>query len=82
MYCLQIYKRDLSDNLKLRNTKSEIEKCEKDDAEINEKLSGINREVLSEKESLISQQTKLFREKANTDGSLNEMRVKITYKYT
>lgn len=75
MYYSQIYKRDLTDNLKLRNTKCEIEKCGKDDAEINEKLNGINREMLSEKEPLITQQTKLFREKANNEGKLNEMKV-------
>lgn len=65
------------DNLKLRNTKTEIEKSQKEDTEINEKLNGINREMLTEKEPLITQQTKLFREKANIEGSLSEMRVTI-----
>ncbi|KOB65036.1 DNA repair protein RAD50, partial [Operophtera brumata] len=63
------------DELKDELSKQEIEKCEKEDVEINEKLSGINREMLTEKEPLITQHTKLFREKANVEGSLNEMKV-------
>lgn len=72
---LQIYKRDLDDNLQLRKAQTEIENYEKEDAELNEKLNGINREELNEKQSLISQQTKLFREKATLEGRLSELKV-------
>ncbi|XP_049873545.1 DNA repair protein RAD50 [Pectinophora gossypiella] len=64
----EIYKRDLEDNLKLRKAQTEIENCAKEEAEINEKLSGVNTEMLEEKGPLITQQTKLFREKAQNEG--------------
>ncbi|XP_038209625.1 DNA repair protein RAD50 [Zerene cesonia] len=70
----EIYKRNLDDNLKLRKAQTEIETCEKDLADINEKLSGVNTEMLSQKEELISKQTKIFREKAQTEGMLGEMK--------
>ncbi|KAG6456966.1 hypothetical protein O3G_MSEX010045 [Manduca sexta] len=73
----EIYKRDLEDNLKLRNAQTDIENCEKEDAEINEKLNGLNRDELTEKESLISQQTKIFREKAQTEGMLSELKERL-----
>lgn len=80
LFYLQIYKRNLEDNLKLRKAQTEIEKCEKELVEINEKLSGINTESIAEKESLISEQTKLFREKAQTEGQLGELKVIKSYK--
>ncbi|KAJ0176692.1 hypothetical protein K1T71_007871 [Dendrolimus kikuchii] len=74
-----INKRDLCDNLDLRKAQTEIENCEKEDAELNEKLSGINRDSLSEKESLIGQQDKLIREKENLNGRLKELNLSLKH---
>ncbi|CAH2096295.1 unnamed protein product [Euphydryas editha] len=73
----EIYKRNLEDNLKLRTAQKEIETCEKELADINEKLSGVNVEMISEKEPLIIQQTKIFREKAQTEGKLGELKERL-----
>ncbi|XP_026327377.1 DNA repair protein RAD50 isoform X2 [Hyposmocoma kahamanoa] len=73
-----IYKRDLEDNYKLRKAQTEIENCAKDEAELNEKLAGVNMEMLSEKEELISKQTKIFREKSEIQGLLKELHVRLT----
>lgn len=73
----EINKRDLTDNLDLRKAQTEIENCEKEDAELNEKLSGINRDSLTEKESLIGQQDKLIREKENLNGRLKELHLSL-----
>lgn len=70
----------MEDNLKLRTAQKEIETCEKELTDINEKLSGVNVEMISEKEPLIIQQTKIFREKAQTEGKLGELKVCIYYK--
>lgn len=67
--------------MKLRDTHKEIEKFQKDESEVNEKLNGINRDQLSEKEALITQQTKLFREKAQTEGGLDELKVSPNIQY-
>lgn len=71
----QIYKRDLEDNLKLRNAQKECENCAKDLTEVEEKLSGVDVEMIKEKEPLIQQQTQLFKEKAETEGRLKELKV-------
>lgn len=71
----QIYKRNLEDNLKLRKAQKEIETCEKDLAVISEKLSGVNTDMISEKGPLITEQTQIFREKAQTEGQLSELKV-------
>ncbi|XP_047503353.1 DNA repair protein RAD50 [Pieris napi] len=73
----EIYKRNLEDNLKLRKAQAEIETSEKELAEVNEKLSGVNTETLSEKEELISKQTKIFREKAQNEGKLGELKERL-----
>ncbi|XP_059049684.1 DNA repair protein RAD50 [Achroia grisella] len=73
----EIYKRDLDDNSKLRKTQEDIENCHKDEVKNNERMSGVNMDSLSEKEALISKQTKLFREKAHLEGSLNEQQVRL-----
>ncbi|KAI5644327.1 rad50 zinc hook motif domain-containing protein [Phthorimaea operculella] len=69
----EINKRDLEDNLKLRKAQTEIESCAKEEAEVNEKLSGVNADMLQEKEPLIQQQTTLFREKAQLEGRVKQM---------
>lgn len=74
----QIYKRELDDNLKLRDVQKETTECEKEEAEIKEKLSTINRDVLNEKNSLSVQYNKLSSEKFKTDGILNELQVIFT----
>lgn len=61
--------------MKLRKAQSEIEHCLKEEIENNEKMSGANMEMLTEKPALITQQTKLFREKAQTEGQLGELKV-------
>ncbi|XP_046965547.1 DNA repair protein RAD50 [Vanessa cardui] len=73
----EIYKRNLEDNLKLRTAQKEIETCEKDLADIKEKLSGVNVDMISEKEPLIIKQTKIFREKAQTEGKLDELKERL-----
>ncbi|XP_045773017.1 DNA repair protein RAD50 [Maniola jurtina] len=73
----EIYKRNLEDNLKLRKAQAEIEKCEKELVEINEKLSGVNMEMIAEKEPLITKQTMIFREKAQNEGKLNELKERL-----
>lgn len=65
----------MEDNYKLRKAQTEIENCAKDEAELNEKLAGVNMEMLSEKEELISKQTKIFREKSEIQGLLKELHV-------
>lgn len=66
----------MEDNNKLRKAQTEIENCAKDEAELNEKLAGVNMEMLGEKEELISKQTKIFREKSEIQGLLKELHVK------
>lgn len=66
----------MEDNDKLRKAQTQIENCAKDEAELNEKLSGVNMEMLGEKEELISKQTKIFREKSEIQGLLKELHVK------
>ncbi|XP_050682085.1 DNA repair protein RAD50 [Leptidea sinapis] len=70
----EIYKRNLEDNMKLRKAQAEVESCEKELAEVNDKLSGVDTGMLCQKEELISNQTKIFREKAQTEGKLSELK--------
>ncbi|XP_061383704.1 DNA repair protein RAD50 [Danaus plexippus] len=70
----EIYKRTLEDNIKLRKAETEIETCNKELVEINDKLKGVNTDMISEKEPLIMKQTKIFREKAQTEGQLEELK--------
>lgn len=65
----------MDDNLKLRSAQSEIAACEKELNEINEKMSGVNMNMISEKGPLINKHTQLLREKATTEGELNEIKV-------
>lgn len=66
----------MEDNDKLKKALTEIEKCAKDEAELNEKLAGVNMDMLGEKEELITKQTKIFREKSEIQGLLKELHVK------
>ncbi|XP_073943978.1 LOW QUALITY PROTEIN: DNA repair protein RAD50-like [Choristoneura fumiferana] len=75
----EIYERDLDDNLKLRSAQSEIAACEKELNEINEKMSGVNMNMISEKGPLINKHTQLLREKATTEGELNEIKKRLQY---
>ncbi|XP_048478309.1 DNA repair protein RAD50 isoform X2 [Plutella xylostella] len=75
----EIYKRDLEDNLKLRNAQKECENCAKDLTEVEEKLSGVDVEMIKEKEPLIQQQTQLFKEKAETEGRLKELKENLKH---
>ncbi|KAI8436710.1 hypothetical protein MSG28_010194 [Choristoneura fumiferana] len=75
----EIYERDLDDNLKLRSAQSEIAACEKELTEINEKMSGVNMNMISEKGPLINKHTQLLREKATTEGELNEIKKRLQY---
>lgn len=70
----EVYKRDLDDNLCLRKAQTDITNWQKQDDELNEKLNGINKEELNEKESLIIKQTKLFQQKAECTGALSELK--------
>ncbi|KAJ8731456.1 hypothetical protein PYW07_004620 [Mythimna separata] len=69
----QIYKRELDDNLRLRDVQKETTECEKEESEIKEKLSTINRDVLNEKSALSTQYNELCSEKSKTEGILNEL---------
>ncbi|XP_063536306.1 DNA repair protein RAD50-like isoform X2 [Cydia strobilella] len=73
----EIYKRDLDDNLKLRKAQTEIASCDKELAEINEKMSGVNVDMISEKGPLINKHTQLLREKAVTEGELIEIKKRL-----
>ncbi|XP_053609977.1 DNA repair protein RAD50 [Plodia interpunctella] len=72
-----IYKNDLDKNSKLRKAQEEIEKCKVAQQKNDENMSGLNREMLSEKEPLITQQTKIFREKAQTEGKLGQLNITL-----
>lgn len=69
----KLHKRELDDNLKLRETQDDIANCEKDEVEINEKLSTVNREILTEKDSLVTSQKKLNVQKSEIDGELRTL---------
>ena len=71
----QIYKRELDDNLSLRELQKELAENEKEEADIKEKLSNINRDVLKEKDPLSIQHRKLSNEKFKTEGILDELQV-------
>ncbi|CAH0398401.1 unnamed protein product [Chilo suppressalis] len=71
------YKRDLGDNLKLKKIEIEIEKLLKEEETNNEKMNGVNKDMISEKPALITLQTKKFREKANIEGSLSELQDRL-----
>ncbi|KAF9823097.1 hypothetical protein SFRURICE_018250 [Spodoptera frugiperda] len=73
----KIYKRELDDNLKLREVQKETQDCEKDEADIKEKLSTINRDVLKEKNTLADKHRKLCSEKFKTDGILDELQTTL-----
>ncbi|KAM3965158.1 DNA repair protein rad50 [Aphomia sociella] len=73
----EINKRDLQDNLNMRKAQEEIENCHKEEIKNNEKMNGVNTDSLSEKESLITKQTKLFREKAQMEGSLSQLQTRL-----
>ncbi|XP_063825503.1 DNA repair protein RAD50 [Ostrinia nubilalis] len=73
----EIYKRDLEDNMKMRKAQTEIENLLKEETENNEKMNGANMEMLTEKPALITQQTKLFREKAQNEGVLSELKDRL-----
>lgn len=68
--------------MKLRKAQADIENCLKEEAENNEKMNGVNMDMLEEKPALITQQTKLFREKAHTEGELSQLKVNISTVYT
>ncbi|KPJ15214.1 DNA repair protein RAD50 [Papilio machaon] len=65
-----IYKRNLEDNLKLRKAQTEIANSESELAALNEKLSGVNMDMISEKEPLMAKHEDLFKEKLQTEGLL------------
>ncbi|CAK1580166.1 unnamed protein product [Parnassius mnemosyne] len=65
-----IYKRNLEDNLKLRKAQTEIANCEKELAALNEKLSGVNMEMIAEKEPLMAKHEEIFKDKLQTEGLL------------
>ncbi|CAH0691791.1 unnamed protein product [Spodoptera exigua] len=73
----KIYKRELDDNLKLREVQKESQDYEKEEAEIKEKLSTMNRDVLKEKNSLMENYKKLCSEKFKTDGILDELQTTL-----
>lgn len=63
--------------MKLRKAQTDIETCLREEAENNEKMNGVNMDMLEEKPALITQQTKIFREKAQTEGVLSELKVSL-----
>ncbi|CAH2048564.1 unnamed protein product, partial [Iphiclides podalirius] len=65
-----IYKRNLEDNLNLRKAQNEIANCEKEMAALNEKMSGVNMDMIAEKEPLMSKHDEVFKEKLQTEGLL------------
>ncbi|XP_026734209.1 DNA repair protein RAD50 [Trichoplusia ni] len=69
----KIYKRELDDTVRLREVQKNIADFKKEEAVINEKLSTLNRDDLSEKDSLLVKHRKLSNEKAKTDGILDEL---------
>ncbi|CAG9786668.1 unnamed protein product [Diatraea saccharalis] len=73
----QIYKRDLDDNLSLRKIEAEIENLLKEEEKNNEKMNGVDRDMISEKPALITLQTKKMRERAQIEGSLSELKERL-----
>lgn len=73
-----IYKRDLDDNLKLRNAQTEASSCEKEIANIDEKMSGMSIDTLSEKEPLIKRQTEILTERATIQGQYKSYKEVLT----
>ncbi|XP_072949132.1 DNA repair protein RAD50-like [Epargyreus clarus] len=73
----EVYKRNLDDNLKLLTAQAGIVKHEEELKNINEKLSGVSVEMIAEKQPLLEQQTRLFREKAQNEGSLRELKEQL-----
>ncbi|XP_068633110.1 DNA repair protein RAD50-like [Battus philenor] len=65
-----IYKRNLEDNLKLRKAQTEIGNCEKELTALNEKMSGVNMDMIAEKEPLMAKHEEIFKEKLQTEGLL------------
>lgn len=65
----------MEDNLKLRKAQNEAADCEKEIAEIDNKLASLNVESVSEKEALIKKQTELYRAVATTEGELKPLKV-------
>ena len=63
--------------MKLRKALKEIESGEKDLSDINERLGGVNMDMISEKQPLITKQTQIFREKAQTEGQLGGLKVTL-----
>ncbi|CAB3221833.1 unnamed protein product [Arctia plantaginis] len=72
-----IYKRELDDNLKLRGLQNNITDGEKEEAEINEKLSTINRDIVNEKKTLMISFNNLNKEKSETDGMLRTLQLTL-----
>ncbi|PZC79526.1 hypothetical protein B5X24_HaOG216191 [Helicoverpa armigera] len=73
----KIYKRELDDNLKLREVQKETQECEKEESEIKEKLSTINRDIINEKDALLVKHRKLSNDKSKTDGILDELQTTL-----
>lgn len=73
----EIYKRDLEDNLKLRNFNDEAVKCQAKIEEINEKIGEVSSETLKEKKDLISRHTNILNDRAQTEGRKNELEEKL-----
>lgn len=65
----------MDDTVRLREVQKNIADFKKEEAVINEKLSTLNRDDLSEKDSLLVKHRKLSNEKAKTDGILDELHV-------
>ncbi|KPI94471.1 DNA repair protein RAD50 [Papilio xuthus] len=65
-----IYKRNLEDNLKLRKAQTEIANSESELAALNEKLNGVNMDMIAEKEPLMTKHEDFFKEKLQTEGLL------------